>query len=58
MYKKVFTFCDSVQGQPSCVRLFQYPNFGGVPSALASKSFYKAETADLQWNKKGASRHV
>lgn len=43
------------KGQPSCVRLFQYPNFGGVPSALASKSFYKAETAGLQWNKKGTS---
>ena len=41
------------QGQPSFVRIFQYPNFGGLPASLASKSFYKAETADLLWNKKG-----
>jgi translation initiation factor 2A len=43
------------KGQPSSVRLFQYPNFGGLPSALGSKSFYKAETASLVWNSKGTS---
>ncbi len=41
------------KGQPSNVRLFCYPRFGGPQSAVANKSFYKADKVDLMWNNKG-----
>lgn len=41
------------KGAPSFVRLYQYPNFGGPQSALANKSFFKADKVTMLWNKKG-----
>jgi len=43
------------KGQPSFVRLFRYPQFEGPAAALANKSFYKAEKAELSWNNKGTA---
>ena len=40
------------QGAPSCVRMFQYPNFGNG-QAVANKSFFKADKVEMFWNKKG-----
>ncbi len=45
-------FC---QGQPSFVRVYRYPDFAGPGSALANKSFYKADKCDMIWNNKGAN---
>lgn len=42
-----------LQGQPSFVRLFKYPNFEGSNSVVAQKSFFKAERTDFYWNKIG-----
>lgn len=39
------------KGQPSYVRLFQYPNFADG-QALANKSFFKADRVEMIWNKK------
>ena len=46
---------DSVlfQGQPSYVRVYRYPNFGGPAAAVANKSFYKADRVHMYWNKIG-----
>ena len=41
------------KGAPSFVRLYQYPSFGGPQSALANKSFFKADKVTMLWNKKG-----
>ena len=46
----IFSCLICLQAAPSFVRLFQYPNFSSV---LANKSFFKAEKADIKWNKKG-----
>ncbi|XP_054165531.1 eukaryotic translation initiation factor 2A-like, partial [Oppia nitens] len=39
------------KGQPSFVRIYQYPRFEGM--AIANKSFYKADYVDFKWNQKG-----
>jgi len=43
------------KGQPSSVRIFKYGQFSDATSAVANKSFYKAEKADLTWNNKGSA---
>ncbi|KAK7090833.1 hypothetical protein V1264_010584 [Littorina saxatilis] len=43
------------KGQPSYVRVYQYPNFGGPAAAVANKSFYKADRVNMYWNKTGTS---
>lgn len=48
----VATYCQGKKGNPSFVRLFQYPNFDDG-QALANKSFFKADKVDMYWNKKG-----
>lgn len=35
------------------MRLYQYPVLGGPTAALANKSFFKADRANMQWNSKG-----
>jgi len=47
-------FVVGKKGQPSFVRLFQYPNFG-EGTALANKSFFKADKVDMLWNKKASA---
>jgi len=49
----VATYVPGTKGQPSFVRLYQYPNFGGLDSVLASKSFFKADKVNFYWNKSG-----
>ncbi|KAK2180358.1 hypothetical protein NP493_446g01033 [Ridgeia piscesae] len=51
----VAIYVPGSKGQPSYVRIFRYPNFAGPQSALANKSFYKADKSDLIWNDKGSS---
>ncbi|KAK3095407.1 hypothetical protein FSP39_014310 [Pinctada imbricata] len=43
------------KGQPSFVRIFRYPNFGGPQAALANKSFFKADDVQMKWNKAGTA---
>ncbi|XP_048747490.2 eukaryotic translation initiation factor 2A-like isoform X2 [Ostrea edulis] len=43
------------KGQPSFVRIYRYPNFGGPQAALANKSFFKADDVQLKWNNAGTA---
>ncbi|KAM7043525.1 eukaryotic translation initiation factor 2A isoform 2-T2 [Acridotheres tristis] len=52
---KVAVYVPGSKGAPSFVRLYQYPNFGGPQSALANKSFFKADKVTMLWNKKAKS---
>lgn len=35
------------------MQIYQYPRVDGPGFVLANKSFYKADTVELKWNKKG-----
>lgn len=48
----VAVYIPGRKGAPSCVRMFQYPNFGNG-EALANKSFFKADKVEMFWNNKG-----
>ncbi|KAG5269411.1 hypothetical protein AALO_G00201720 [Alosa alosa] len=52
---KVAVYVPGSKGGPSFVRLYQYPNFGGPTSALANKSFFKADRVVMLWNKKASA---
>ncbi|XP_066478159.1 eukaryotic translation initiation factor 2A isoform X2 [Tiliqua scincoides] len=52
---KVAVYVPGSKGAPSFVRLYQYPNFGGPQSALANKSFFKADKVVLLWNSKATA---
>ncbi|ESO88696.1 hypothetical protein LOTGIDRAFT_234486, partial [Lottia gigantea] len=51
----IAAYCAGTKGQPSFVRVYKYPNFGGPSSTLANKSFFKAERIHLYWNKIGTA---
>jgi len=51
----IIIYAPGTKGQPSYVRMFQYPDFDGTSSALAHKSFYQADRVELIWNKKGSA---
>lgn len=51
----VAAYVPGTKGQPSFVRIYKYPVFGGPTAALANKSFFKADKADMYWNKKGTA---
>lgn len=50
----IAAYVQGKKGQPSAVRLFQYPNFADG-QALANKSFFKADKVDMMWNNKGTA---
>ncbi|XP_008304260.1 eukaryotic translation initiation factor 2A-like, partial [Stegastes partitus] len=52
---KVAVYVPGTKGAPSFVRLYQYPVLGGPTAALANKSFFKADKATMQWNKKASA---
>ncbi|XP_066540461.1 eukaryotic translation initiation factor 2A [Hoplias malabaricus] len=52
---KVAVYVPGSKGSPSFVRLYQYPNFGGPTSALANKSFFKADRVTMLWNKRASA---
>lgn len=52
---KVVVYVPGSKGAPSFVRLYQYPNFGGVSSSLANKSFFKSDRVAMLWNKKASA---
>jgi translation initiation factor 2A len=52
---RIAAYVPGSKGAPSFVRLYQYPNFDGPGSALANKSFFKADRVELHWNKKGTA---
>uniref|UniRef100_A0A8C1SZA9 Eukaryotic translation initiation factor 2A n=1 Tax=Cyprinus carpio TaxID=7962 RepID=A0A8C1SZA9_CYPCA len=52
---KIAVYVPGSKGAPSFVRLYQYPNFGGPTSALANKSFFKADRVTMLWNKKATA---
>ncbi|KAM9813122.1 eukaryotic translation initiation factor 2A isoform 1-T1 [Syngnathus typhle] len=49
---KVCVYVPGSKGAPSFVRLFQYPRLAEPGAALASKSFFKADRVNMQWNNK------
>ncbi|KAG8445294.1 hypothetical protein GDO86_010180 [Hymenochirus boettgeri] len=52
---KVAVYVPGSKGAPSFVRLYQYPNFAGPHSALANKSFFKADRVTMLWNSKSTA---
>ncbi|KAK3549273.1 hypothetical protein QTP70_034478 [Hemibagrus guttatus] len=52
---KVAVYVPGSKGAPSFVRLYQYPNFSGPSSALANKSFFKADKVTMLWNKRASA---
>ncbi|XP_051482323.1 eukaryotic translation initiation factor 2A isoform X2 [Apus apus] len=52
---QVAVYVPGSKGAPSFVRLYQYPSFGGPQSALANKSFFKADKVTMLWNKKATA---
>ena len=48
-----FVTWNLLQGQPSFIRVYRYPNFGGQQAAIANRSFYKAEDVKMLWNNTG-----
>ncbi|XP_053315863.1 eukaryotic translation initiation factor 2A [Spea bombifrons] len=52
---KVAVYVPGSKGAPSFVRLYQYPNFSGPHSALANKSFFKADRVTMLWNAKATA---
>lgn len=57
MWWKLYILCNSYyiyfQGQPSFVRVYKYPNFGGPNAAIANRTFFKADKVEMLWNKTG-----
>ncbi|XP_067943859.1 eukaryotic translation initiation factor 2A-like [Watersipora subatra] len=51
----VAAYVPGVKGLPSNIRIYRYPNFGGHSAAIASKSFFKADRATLEWNSLGTA---
>ena len=49
---KIAAFVKGEKGQPSAVRIFNYLN---LQTPAASKSFYKADRVDMQWNSNGGA---
>ncbi|XP_078693161.1 eukaryotic translation initiation factor 2A-like [Branchiostoma floridae x Branchiostoma belcheri] len=47
---KIAVYVPGQKGGPSFVRVFKCPDFA---TPLANKSFFKADKADIRWNKKG-----
>ena len=43
------------QGQPSFVRVYKYPNFGGPNAAVANRTFFKADKVEMMWNGNGTA---
>ncbi|XP_071951713.1 eukaryotic translation initiation factor 2A-like [Antedon mediterranea] len=52
---KIAAYVPGSKGGPSFVRMFKYPNLNTVGAAIANKSFFKADKADVLWNKKGSA---
>ncbi|KAM8952430.1 eukaryotic translation initiation factor 2A [Pelodytes ibericus] len=52
---KVAVYVPGSKGAPSFVRLYLYPNFSGPHSALANKSFFKADRVTMLWNTKATA---
>lgn len=50
---QVCVYVPGSKGAPSFVRIFQYPQLAGPDAALATKSFFKADRVNMQWNNKG-----
>ncbi|XP_062522104.1 eukaryotic translation initiation factor 2A-like isoform X2 [Corticium candelabrum] len=50
---RIAAYVPGSKGAPSFVRLYQYPNFDSPSSALANKSFFKADQVELYWNSTG-----
>lgn len=48
-------FVPGVKGSPAFVHLYRYPNFKDTTSALASKSFFKADSVNTYWNKQSTA---
>ncbi|XP_050739669.1 eukaryotic translation initiation factor 2A-like isoform X2 [Eriocheir sinensis] len=48
-------FVPGAKGSPAYVHLYRYPNFQDTTSALANKSFFKADSVTTLWNKQSTA---
>lgn len=48
----VAVFTPEISGKPASVRVYQFPNF---EQPVSQKTFFKAETAQMKWNKLGTT---
>lgn len=48
----VAVFTPEISGRPASVRVYQFPNF---EQAVSQKTFFKAENAQMKWNKLGTA---
>ncbi|BFZ00515.1 hypothetical protein BsWGS_03554 [Bradybaena similaris] len=51
----IAAYVPGSKGQPSFVRIYRYPNFGGPESTLVNKSFFKSDRVNFYWNNPGNS---
>ena len=48
-------FISGTKGSPSFVRLYKYPNLSGHSAAIAQKSFFRADSVEMKWNRRGTA---
>lgn len=48
----VAVFIPEISGKPAAIRVYQFPNF---KQPVSQKTFFKAETATMKWNKIGTA---
>jgi len=51
----IASYVPGTKGSPSFVRLYKYPNLSGHSSALAQKSFFRADSVEMKWNRRGTA---
>lgn len=51
----VVCYAPGSKGQPSMVKLYQFPKFEGLSAVIASKTFFKGDKVDMTWNRKGSA---
>jgi len=51
----VASYVPGTKGQPSFVRLYKYPNLSGHSAAVAQKSFFRADSVEMKWNRRGTA---
>lgn len=51
----IASYVPGTKGSPSFVRLYKYPNLSGHSAAIAQKSFFRADSVDMKWNRRGTA---
>lgn len=51
----IASYVPGTKGSPSFVRLYKYPNLSGHSAAIAQKSFFRADSVEMKWNRRGTA---